>query len=374
MSKNIHILSISHSFLRKINTSIYSVLKKKYDFKIKLICPNYHIESRKKIFPDYSLNELDVDVIFEKTIFNHLRLKIYKNLFSILKKEKNNFVFLDMDIISLQSLMLIFYSFFFNYKIYYFSNENNIIDEKSLIKKNIKKIIYKLINFFFKKKILKIFCYTNQIKKNLDYCGFEKQTTLMPLGFDDKKFKKIDKINTNSKFIISYFGKIEKKKGIHTLLKALKLIEFDDWIFHLDIFDIQSLNYFRLIKPDLIHLRKINKLKLIKCSHNNINTFMQRTDLTIVPSEWNEQYGRVIQESAACGSIVIGSKIGAIPEILVNEKLTFDPGNINSLKEKIEEIYYNYNVYRKLFNEVEDTINKKRTIYSQAEIINNNIV
>ncbi len=196
----------------------------------------------------------------------------------------------------------------------------------------------------------------------------------MPLGFDDKKFKKIDKINTNSKFIISYFGKIEKKKGIHTLLKALKLIEFDDWIFHLDIFDIQSLNYFRLIKPDLIHLRKINKLKLIKCSHNNINTFMQRTDLTIVPSEWNEQYGRVIQESAACGSIVIGSKIGAIPEILVNEKLTFDPGNINSLKEKIEEIYYNYNVYRKLFNEVEDTINKKRTIYSQAEIINNNIL
>ena len=110
------------------------------------------------------------------------------------------------------------------------------------------------------------------------YCGFEKQATLMPLGFDDKKFKKIDKINTNSKFIISYFGKIEKKKGIHTLLKALKLIEFDDWIFHLDIFDIQSLNYFRLIKPDLIHLRKINKLKLIKCSHNNINTFMQRTD------------------------------------------------------------------------------------------------
>ena len=43
---------------------------------------------------------------------------------------------------------------------------------------------------------------------------------------------------------------------------------------------------------------------------------MKQSDLTIVPSEWNEQYGRVIQESAACGSIVIGSRIGAIPEIL----------------------------------------------------------
>ena len=37
---------------------------------------------------------------------------------------------------------------------------------------------------------------------------------------------------------------------------------------------------------------------------------MQNSHLTVIPSEWNEQYGRIIQESIACGSIVIGSDIG----------------------------------------------------------------
>ena len=137
---------------------------------------------------------------------------------------------------------------------------------------------------------------------------------IIPLGFDTKKFNRTFRSENHKKFTISYFGKIEPK-GVHTLLKALNLLKFDNWIFTLDVFDIYSVDYFRSLKPDLIKL--INKkLKLIKCNHNNINQFMKQSDLTVVPSEWNEQYGRVIQESAASGSIVIGSNVGTIPENL----------------------------------------------------------
>ena len=96
---------------------------------------------------------------------------------------------------------------------------------------------------------------------------------------------------------------------------------------------------------------------------------MKLSDLTIVPSEWNEQYGRVIQESAACGSIVIGSNIGAIPEILINTDFIFKPSDILSLKNKIEDIYFNYNNYRAKFNLVENYINLNRTIDAQAKLI-----
>ena len=47
---------------------------------------------------------------------------------------------------------------------------------------------------------------------------------------------------------------------------------------------------------------------------------MRLSDIIVLPSLHEEQYGRVIQESAACGSIVIGSKIGAIPEILIDNR------------------------------------------------------
>jgi glycosyltransferase involved in cell wall biosynthesis len=192
---------------------------------------------------------------------------------------------------------------------------------------------------------------------------------ILPLGFDDKLFNKNYRSENKSKFIISYFGKIESKKGVHTLLKALNLLNFDDWIFSLDLFEVNNLGYFRSIKSDLIKLKQKNKLKLIKCNHNNINQFMKLSDLTIVPSEWNEQYGRVIQESAACGSVVIGSNIGAIPEILINTDFVFMPNDILSLKNKIEDIYFNYNNYRTKFDLIENYINLNRTIDAQAKLI-----
>ncbi len=369
MKKKINILAISHSFLKKINTELYSVLKNKYNYDIRLICPQSHIDFKKKINPDFSAKDVDIDISFYKTIFNHLRLKIYKNLLSTIKQEKITHVFLDMDIISLQSIILIIFSYFLNYKICYFSNENNIIDEKNFFKKIIKVFFFKMIKFFFKSQIFKIFCYTKQIKENLDYCGLKKKTIIIPLGFDNKKFNRHSRLPKDEIFRISYFGKIEPKKGVHTLLKALKLLSFDNWVFNLDLFEVNDLNYYKIIKPYLINLKKNKKLKVIKCDHNNINKFMKQTDLVIVPSEWNEQYGRVIQESAACGSIVIGSRVGAIPEILINEDFIFEQGNIVSLKNKIEEIFVNYNDFRIKFNEIENTINLTRTIDTQAKKI-----
>jgi glycosyltransferase involved in cell wall biosynthesis len=369
MKNKIKILAISHSFLKKINTEIYLVLKHKYNFDIKLVCPKFHIDLSKKIYPDFTADEIDIDIVFNKTIFNNLRFKIYKNLLSKIKKEKINHIFLDIDIISLQSLILIICSYFFNYKICYFSNENNIIEEKKWLKKKFKTFLLRTFNLFFKSKILKIFCYTQQIKKNLDYCGLKEKTTIIPLGFDNKKFNRSFRVQNNKEFMISYFGKIEPKKGVHTLIKALNLLDFDNWIFTLDLFDISSLGYYKSLKSDLIKLNHSNKLKLIKCNHDNINKFMKQSDLTIVPSEWNEQYGRVIQESAACGSVVIGSKVGAIPEILIDEEFMFEPKNVFLLKKKIEYIYFNFENLRSKFNKTEDLINLNRSIDSQAKLI-----
>mgnify|MGYP001250875561 CR=1 FL=1 len=371
MSENIRILAISHSFLRKINTSVYSILRKKYGFNVKLVGPKIHLENKKKIYPDFKKEDLDLDIFFQETSFNHLRLRIYKDLNKIIKDEKITHILVDIDLISLQSFLLLINSFTKKYKICYYSNENNILNTKNIISKKIKIYLNKFFNFIFKKKILRIFCYTNQIKKNLDFCGLNNKTLIIPLGFNSKKFCRNKKIVNDSKFVISYFGKIEQKKGVLTMLKALIKVDIKNWVFQLDLFEIQNLKYFKLIKPYLKILQNQKKLKLIKCTHENIRNFMQQTDLTIVPSEWNEQYGRVIQEAAACGSIVIGSKIGAIPEILINERFTFEAKNESEIKKKIEDIYYNLQSYREDFDTVEEYICSNRTIENQAKIINN---
>ncbi len=366
MSKNIQLLLISHSFLKKINTKVYTKFSKKFNIKTTLVSPEYILTKKKKVKPDFKKNFQNIELIYKKTIFEHLRIKIYLGLLKEFKKRNITHVILDLDLLSIQSLILLFFSFFYNFKILYYSNENNIILEKNIFTKLIKINLYKIMNICFIYKIHKILCYTKQIKNNMDVCGFKNKTEIIPLGFDTETFLRINN-NKQDKFIISYFGRISESKGIHTLLKSLDQINIKNWTLYIDLYEIEDLRYYKLLKPYLKKLYKENKLKVIKPDHNNINHFMQITNLTIVPSEWNEQYGRVIQEAIACGSIVIGSNIGSIPELIRNNEFLFEPGNVSEIRNLIEKIYYNYSLYRQKFDDIEKYNNLNRSNEKQAE-------
>jgi len=64
---------------------------------------------------------------------------------------------------------------------------------------------------------------------------------------------------------------------------------------------------------------------------------MGSSAVIVVPSEWPEPFGRVIIESYAKGKAVIASRVGGIPEIVVNGQtgLLFEPGDSNDLAAKV---------------------------------------
>ena len=83
-----------------------------------------------------------------------MRLKIFHNLKYEINKKKITHIFLDLDVLSLQSIILLVYSLFRDLNLYYFSNENNILNEHNFVKKLIKKIYIKFYILFLKKKYL----------------------------------------------------------------------------------------------------------------------------------------------------------------------------------------------------------------------------
>ena len=374
MSKDINLLSISHSFIKKINISVYSILNKFKKLNIYLIVPIIHKEENKILKPDYDIKNVDLNISLKQSYFNHLRFKFYKNIKKEIKNNKITHIILDQDLISLQSIILIFYSYVYKYQIIYLSNENNILNENNFLKKNLKIFLYKILFTLNKKKIKNIFCYTTQIRKNLEICGLKKITKIIPLGYDKKIFFDNNNKNKHEKFIISYFGRINHQKGVKTLIKSLININIYNWEFHIDLFHIESLSFFKEIKNDLKILKKSNKLKIIKTDHYSIANYMRNTHLTVVPSEWNEQYGRIIQEAAACGSIVIGSNAGAIPELINDSEFIFEQNNINELRKKIEDIYFNYDQYKKKFRKVKLEVENNRSIETQADLMYENLL
>ena len=228
------------------------------------------------------------------------------------------------------------------------------------------------MNFLIKNKVKKIFCYSSQIKENYDLLGYKKKTVVTPLGYDEKIFfKKRKKIKKNN-LTISYFGRIRYEKGIHVLTKSLSLIKNLKWKFFLDIDQIEDELYFTNIKKFLFNNFNKKKYHLIKCNHYQIADYLRQSDILVLPSIYEEQYGRVLQEAVACGNVVIGSNKGAIPEIIRDKELLFDPGDYKKLSKIIKKMY-SKKYYNKKFKYLHSTIINERTISKQVKIINKHI-
>ena len=70
--------------------------------------------------------------------------------------------------------------------------------------------------------------------------------------------------------------------------------------------------------------------------------FLSAIDVLVVPSRsspvWKEQFGRVIVEAMGCGTPVVGSASGAIPEVMGNAGLLFPEDDAPALAERLREL------------------------------------
>ena len=136
--------------------------------------------------------------------------------------------------------------------------------------------------------------------------------------------------NWQEKSII-YFGRLIKEKGLYTLIKAvkdlnigLKIIgegpiktELEEKVRSLGVKNITFLGY--------MESQELKK-EILKCM------------FVILPSELYENNPRTIIEGFALGKPAIGTEMGGIPELIINNKtgFTYEPGNSRDLSAKIE--------------------------------------
>ena len=75
---------------------------------------------------------------------------------------------------------------------------------------------------------------------------------------------------------------------------------------------------------------------------DGIAEFLSAIDVLVVPSRsspvWKEQFGRVIVEAMGCGTPVVGSASGAIPEVMGHAGLLFPEDDAAALAERLREL------------------------------------
>jgi glycosyltransferase involved in cell wall biosynthesis len=67
---------------------------------------------------------------------------------------------------------------------------------------------------------------------------------------------------------------------------------------------------------------------------------LQRHDVLLVPSTWPEPFSRAVLEGMISGMVVVASRIGGTPEVIVDGEngLLFDPGDADGLAQKIGQL------------------------------------
>ena len=181
----------------------------------------------------------------------------------------------------------------------------------------------------------------------------------------------IQKINCASRTYkrrLGFVGTIAPHKGLHILLQAVKNISED---FILNIFGkIGDKEYFKRWSG-LIDDKRI----FYKGEENNQDRIFNEIDILVVPSLWEETYGIVIDEASSANIPVIASRIGGIPEHLIEGKsgYLFTPGNIPELRSRILYMLKYYEDIKWEFPEVMDIekyANTLRDIYNLIRTVN----
>lgn len=135
---------------------------------------------------------------------------------------------------------------------------------------------------------------------------------------------------------ILFVGRLSKEKGVLTLLKAIKGLDIE-----LKIVGDGPMRkeYEKYVRNERITNVAFEGYK----SGEELKSLYKNSAFVIFPSEWYENAPMTILETSAYGKPIIGSNIGGIPEMIINEKtgLLFEPGDYNKLREKMKYLLSN---------------------------------
>lgn len=237
-----------------------------------------------------------------------------------------------------------------------------------------KNILGKFFDYFHKKFFIKyVEKYVDYIHAPTQYMidlhtknGFKfKNTKVIPntveIDFKQANFQ-------NKIYDLVFVGTLAENKGIKTLIRLKE--------------NNPCLSMIFVGEGPLSEDAKKNGIKVTGwLTQNEVFKWIEKSKVLILPSEWEEAFGRVLIEAIALGTISIGSNRGGIPEVLFNDsKYIFEAKNIKELNQKIRRVLslneidyriellklqekmqiYKYENHIKQFEEFYDEVSKDR--------------
>jgi len=163
------------------------------------------------------------------------------------------------------------------------------------------------------------------------------------LGLNITKTRQLLRDKTSGRIRFAFIGTVIPAKGLHVLIEAFNGLKSDNAALKIygNLKDYPGFEgYSRSLKKAV---RNRNIEFMGEFSHEEINEVLNSVDVLILPSIWQENSPLIIREAFAAGVPVIASRMGGIPENVIDGEngLLFQPGNAYELRDKLQHIINN---------------------------------
>jgi len=190
--------------------------------------------------------------------------------------------------------------------------------------------------------------------------GYGGPTTLLPGSIDPDLYQPFPADQTPrselcqgpEELLIGYAGRLTEDKGLVTLIQATAQLPDDvSWRLVLVGTGEDELRLRRLAH-DLSLADRVTFTGYVP--HEDMPRYLSAFDVLVLPSEtqpnWKEQFGRVLIESLACETPVVGSSSGEIPHVIEKSQggVTFPEGAPSSLADQLTHLLRNSSLRHEL--------------------------
>lgn len=171
------------------------------------------------------------------------------------------------------------------------------------------------------------------LKDKVEKMGLKGETLHLPNCVDVENIQPEFEWEENS---IVYVGRLSYEKGLETLINAVRGMPVQ-----LKIIGDGPLREFL---DEKVHIERINNVVFLGYrTGEDLKNEIRKSMFLIISSECYENNPRSVIEAFALGKPAVGARIGGIPELVRDWEtgLTFNSGNVEDLKQKIELMFEN---------------------------------
>ena len=312
------LLIVSHSCVTPINQQIYAEIRKLTGWDLTLLVPETWKDEFGNVLEATTWPGFDVKLIKSPVrlngniIFHSYRL----NLKRLLAEEKFDAIYVNQEPYGLSTAQLCWANNRSSRVPFGFYSCQNIRKHYPPPFSWMERMVYQSSQFAFP--------ITEAVAQVIRAKGFKGDLTVCPLPFDPQLYHPYPEEEIpaalqkrGGEILIGYVGRIVEAKGLRTLIKALQKLPRTGWklaVVGTGPFDTE---FTALIQSAGLS-EQVVRLGFVP--HTETPRYLAAFDILVLPSEtqpnWKEQFGRVLMEALACGTPVIGSDSGEIPNLI----------------------------------------------------------